>query len=406
MRWRLVVVATAVLAGAGGLAVWTASESAPGDAAARVLELDRAPFVRQIHATGEIRSSDSVVAGCPAIPRMWNFTLTQLVPEGQQVRQGMPVVAFDAKQLQEELQVKQSELDTSRKELERTRLEEQEKLDQLLLERAELEAKQSRLARKLEVPAELQERLELDKLRLDHTLAREELRLAGLRIEAQRSVLETKIEAAESRVDWLEQEVARYTRNIGRMTVPAARDGFVVHVADWNGQKPKVGDRVWMGRSILEIADLSRMEVAAEVAEPDAGFLAVGQPVEIRLDASPDRLFTGEIVQLGRLFHTRSVDDPSMVFDAVVSIDEPDPELMRPGMAAQVVVLAASDEPTLQLPESAIRVGAEGPTVEVERPGGRTETVAVELGARWDGQVVVNGGLEEGDRVVLEPSGG
>ncbi|MDH3285917.1 MAG: HlyD family efflux transporter periplasmic adaptor subunit, partial [Acidobacteriota bacterium] len=184
-------------------------------------------------------------------------------------------------------------------------------------------------------------------------------------------------------------------------TVRAPRGGFVVHVPDENGGKVKVGESVWQGRQIVELADLGRMEVAAEVAEPDAGFVAVGQSVEIRLDASPDRRFRGRVEKLGRLFHPRASEDPSMVFDAVVSIDETDPELMRPGMAAKLRILSESGEPVIQIPEAAIRSGQGGPTVAVRKASGKVKTVPVELGPRWRGTVVVTGGLEEGDAVEL-----
>lgn len=396
-RW--IVAATVMLLAAGGLVVWTSTSWNSGESR-EIIEIAPEPFVRRIAATGEIHSSNSEMVGCPSIPRMWNFTITQMAPEGQQVPQGAPVLAFDGKSLMDDLQVKQSELDTTRKELDRTRLEEREKQEALVLERAERQAELARLERKLEVPAELQQRIELQKIRLDHELATEELRLIDLRIEAQDRATAARIDAAESNVRWLEHEVARATENIAKFQVPAPRAGFVVHVPDWNGEKPKVGERVWKGRSVLEIADLSVMEVNAEIAEPDAGFVEVGQRVEIRLDASPDRLFTGEVVRLGRLFRTRSAEDPSMVFDAIVSIDEPDPELMRPGMASQVTILAATPEPHIHIPESAVRVGADGPAVDVLRSGGEVERVAIELGPRWDGRVVVTNGLETGDRVL------
>ena len=142
----------------------------------------------------------------------------------------------------------------------------------------------------------------------------------------------------------------------------------------------------------------------AEVAERDAQYVEEGQRVEIRLDANPDRVFTGRIRQLGKLFHTKSAEVPTMVFDALISIDEPDPELMRPGMAASVEILAPVDEPVIQIPESAVRVTDAGPTVEVER-NGSTSRIAVTLGPRWEGQVIVTEGLEEGDLVRVRDDG-
>jgi multidrug efflux pump subunit AcrA (membrane-fusion protein) len=112
-------------------------------------------------------------------------------------------------------------------------------------------------------------------------------------------------------------------------------------------------------------------------------------------------VFTGRIRQLGKLFHTKSAEVPTMVFDALISIDEPDTELMRPGMAASVEIIAPVVEPVIQIPESAVLMTDGGPTVTVERDG-TPRRVAVELGPRWEGKVIVAAGLEEGDVVRTE----
>ena len=182
------------------------------------------------------------------------------------------------------------------------------------------------------------------------------------------------------------------------MAVPAPRSGFVVHVTNWRGEKVEVGQSIYYGQELLEIADLDQMELAAEIAEPDAGRVAVGQQAEIVLDAAPDRTFTGSIRQLGRLFRTKSWESPTMVFDAVITIDEPDAELMRPGMAASVTILSPSEGDVIQVPESVILETGSGPRIMARRGKGKSKSIPVVLGERYEGKVVVRQGLEAGDR--------
>ena len=121
--------------------------------------------------------------------------------------------------LVERLDVKRSELDTARKELEKPRLEQAEKLDALRLELAELKAKKARLDRKLGVPASLQGRIELEKTRLDRTLAVEEIRIMEERIRLQTLAKSSLIERAEGRVEILTLEIesleSKYCRSLG-----------------------------------------------------------------------------------------------------------------------------------------------------------------------------------------------
>jgi HlyD family secretion protein len=332
---------------------------------------------------------------------MWEFTITWIEDEGSQVTRGEPVLRFDGQALQERLQVLRSRVDTARSELEKARLDHRQAEEQLKLERSEIDGRRLRLEQKLAVPESIQARLELDKLRLDEELIQEELRLLELRTAAQASHGRSSVVSAENRVASLERETAQMMKNIESLEVRAPRDGYVVHVEDWNDEKPKVGATVWAGQSILEIADLHSMEVEAEVAERDAHQVSPGQRVEVRLDASPDRVFAGKIERLGKLFHAKSQDVPTMVFDAMVMIDEPDGELMRPGMAARVEILAPSTDDVIQVPESAVRMTPRGPVVEVREGVGWTQ-VEVTLGPRWDRRVVVLSGLEDGDVVAVQ----
>jgi RND family efflux transporter MFP subunit len=360
------------------------------------------PLVRRISAGGELRSADSAQVGCPPIQRKWQFRIKFLAPEGSEVRAGEPVVAFDAKDLDEQLQVVFSQLNTAQSRLEQTRFQQREQRERLILERAEAVAVAARLDQKLTVPENLEARNELAKLRLDKVLADDTLRLIDLRIQASRDNEQALIRTAENRVAQLEREVSEMEAAIAAHTVPAPRDGFVVHQSNWRGEKPKIGESIYIGQKVLEIADLGRMEIVAEVAEPDARWVQAGQRVEVRLDASPERVYGGEIRELGRLFRVKSAEVPKMVFDVTILLDDPDPKLMRPGMAASVEILAPTDHSVIQIPENAIRLERGRPVVTARRSSGKLETVAVELGSRWEGRVVVLDGLAVGDRIAID----
>ena len=77
----------------GALAV--SIESRDGIDDDRWIEVTEAPFVRRIHAAGELRSADTVVVGCPPVQGMWNFTITWLETEGKEVAEGQRILSFD-----------------------------------------------------------------------------------------------------------------------------------------------------------------------------------------------------------------------------------------------------------------------------------------------------------------------
>ena len=358
----------------------------------------------RVKASGELASSDSLSVGPPIVMRQWDFTVTSLAPEGKPIAAGQPLVGLDPRQLVEQLDVARARLAESEKELEKVTLEEQERLDGLLLQRADLAMREARARQKLEVPEEIVARLELATQRLDHQLASEELRLVGEQITVQQANLAASVRQAQSRTEAQRRDVAELEKSVSRLTMTAPRAGFVVYTPNWEGKKVAVGDNVWFGMPLVEIADLTRMRVDAVIPEPDAALVKVGQPVEVRLDANPDRLFRGRIESLGRVFRTKSAEKPSTVFDARIAIDKPDPEIMRPGMAAEVIILAAAATARPVVPERAVRAGIAGRAALVVQRAGRTIEVPVTLGRRAPPLIEVLSGLEAGDAVLIPPA--
>jgi HlyD family secretion protein len=301
---------------------------------------DTAPRTDKVVAQGTLTSrvKDSL---SPSVPNMWRFSITELAPEGQQVAAGTVVVAFDPKELTDKLALTQAQLSAARKELEKTVLEGQQTLEQMQLQLAESKMKLDKAERKLDVPAELIGGVQHSVEKYDAELAQMEFDLNQRRVETARANLEARRSTQESKIARLSGELQQTQSSIEAMRIKAPRSGCVVYVVeDEQDGKPRIGAEVWRGREVLEIADLSQMEVDARVPEPDAGRVHLGQRAEIRLDANPDKLFTGRVTELGRVFHTKSQETPSIVFDATVSIDNPDSELMRPGMAAEVTILS------------------------------------------------------------------
>lgn len=98
-------------------------------------------------------------------------------------------------------------------------------------------------------------------------------------------------------------------------------------------------------------ADLTRMQLNANIDESDLGQIKPGQPVSFHVDAYPDREFHGTLTQI-RL-------DPAMVSNVVTysaMIDAPNPTLeLKPGMTATLSVEVARRDNVLRVPTAALR---------------------------------------------------
>ena len=123
---------------------------------------------------------------------------------------------------------------------------------------------------------------------------------------------------------------------------------------------------------------------------------------KIRVDAFPDQLFDGAVVEVSPLPDVRTSARPRKVYTTKVRIDNAVPGL-RPGMVAHVDFLVPNREDVLSVPLQAI-VHYEGKDhVAVRKPGGAIELREVALGKSNDKLVEVTSGLESGDTVILNP---
>ncbi|MDT8321839.1 MAG: efflux RND transporter periplasmic adaptor subunit [Xanthomonadales bacterium] len=299
-----------------------------------------APLLR---VTGELRSSNSRFFGPPVVSDMWNFTLAHMTPDGSMVREGMPILKFDAQNLIGKVREQKNSLNEKTKELEKQRIVAREQLAELALALEQARADRDKAALKADIPEELLARREYRENQLVLEQAEVTVRLRREELDRETIIQATEEEILLREIAVLEAEIARLEQSVSAMTIKAPADGVVIHVSDRHNSKPAVGDSVWRGRRVMEFPDLERLEVHLEIPERDSAQVSVGQRVSFSLDAVPDRPFFGRIVNLASVIHSKSGSQPARVFDATVALDETDPGLMRPGMSISAEIHALAD---------------------------------------------------------------
>ncbi|MBI2963634.1 MAG: efflux RND transporter periplasmic adaptor subunit [Deltaproteobacteria bacterium] len=163
--------------------------------------------------------------------------------------------------------------------------------------------------------------------------------------------------------------------------------------------------------------DLTEMQVDANVSESDIGAVATGQAATFRVDAYPERDFSGTVVQVRNApINVQNV----ITYDVVVAVDNPKLEL-RPGMTATVAVTTARADGALRVPLRALRFRPErgapparpsgessarpsAPSAAVWRLDARggLQRVPARIGVQDESHAeILSGDLREGDLVVV-----
>ena len=404
-RWIWIAVAAVAVAGlvfGAGLGPRSGSGVLGTDAAWATVE--SRDLVLNVPVEGELKAVNSTTLLPPQIENMWQFKIASLTTEGTDVEEGDPVVSFDGTELQQRLRRTVAERDQAEKELEKkiTDLEIERRDLELRLEQAEARLRKAEFL--LEVPADVISDNDLEEARIDRRLAVLEVDFLKGNLEYLKVREDVEVGSLRSKRDLAASRVVQMEADLARLTMRAPRAGTVLLRKSWNGEKPKVGDQVWRARSIAEIPDLSAMEAEAEVAEGDAGRLAVGQAVTFRLDAFPNREYHGAIASIRRAVARKSRSNPAKVVKVMIHITESDPERLRPGMRLRGTVEIERLEGVLAVPEGAVVTGPEGAWVETRGTFG-AQRVFPELGRRDDRYFQVLSGLEAGQRVRVAEGG-
>jgi hypothetical protein len=371
---------------------------APGK---RVVTVAKQDLVLDVEVTGALKSLESAQVGPPArVTDTWEFKIVRMVPEGTRLKVGEEVVAFDPSTLEQKLREYETEMAAITEELGKMRAERTLAVlnDRLDLEEAEAKGRKADL--KADKPPDLTAEVTLKLSELDRKLARREVDFRHERQRAKRRQERSDLSVLESRLGRARERVEEIKSSIKAMSVKAVRAGTVVYKQDFRGEKKKVGDGMWRGESVLEIASLEKMAAQGQVDEVDASKIAVGQRVGLRLEAHPDKEYAGTVERVATLVQTESPESRVKVVSLDIKLHETDPVLMRPAMRFRGRIEIARVPGVLQVPLAAIESTASGPVVN-RMAGGEPTPTAVKLGRRSREAVEVTGGLGAGDRVLV-----
>ena len=156
-----------------------------------------------------------------------------------------------------------------------------------------------------------------------------------------------------------------------------------------------VGDYANEGQAVLRLVQLDRVKVAFAVPEQDVGALQPGQEKTFVLAALPGREFAGTVT-----FVSSQAARESNAFAAELEAANADGAL-KGGMIAEVALPRRERADVIAVPLAAI-VPRKGEHFAFAVVDGRAVRKRVLIGALTGSEAVLDGGLEPGDRIVVE----
>jgi HlyD family secretion protein len=263
---------------------------------------------------------------------------------------------------------------------------------------------------------------ELAKARMDRDQAQHDLdalqKLVGQGAPGEVASAQQRLDAANNSISTLEKkQTARYSPAElahSRADLEQAQAAYAAAstvVADSNVRAPfpgtvyslpvSVSEYVHPGDLLLQMADLTKLQVRAYFDEPELGALHVGQPATIIWDALPNRIWHGRILSMPSTIITYTTRN---VGEVLLSVDDADGKLL-PNTNVKVTVTEQRLERVLTIPREAVH-GEGGKDYAYLLHGKVLRRQPVTVGARNLTQVQVLSGLKENDTVALSTTNG
>ena len=222
---------------------------------------------------------------------------------------------------------------------------------------------------------------------------------------------------AKSAFDSSKASLAKAERNLSYATITSPIDGVVISRDVEEGQTVASGFETPTLFTIA--ADLTQMQVVADVDEADIGDVEEGQRVSFTVDAYPNDVFEGVVTQirLGDASSTSSTSTTTTVVTYEVVISAPNPDLkLKPRLTANVTIYILDKKDVLSVPNKALRFTPEKPLIgnndivkdcEGEhklwtREGTTFTAHPVEVGISNGISTEIISGISEGTKVVTE----
>ncbi len=239
------------------------------------------------------------------------------------------------------------------------------------------------------------------------TKAESELARAESKQEAELQNASTALAIRKTQLDRVQDE-------FGKSIIRAPADGILVLEEQWQGRgmqrRPvQPGDRVWEGRSIASIPDLSEMRVEIELSQEQARLAKAKQKAAIAVDALPGLALDGEVTEVSQTAGESTLPGTGMpsgerTFQARVSIEDLKGARLRPGMTAHVRIIVETLSDAISLPLECVFDQEDTHIVYVQR-GQEFRPIEVELGPKNEAEVVITEGLKGGEKAALRDVG-
>ncbi len=365
-------------------------------------EVKQGDFDINVFTTGELEAKNSVDIQGPTSVRqlgIWQIKISDLVPEGTNVKEGEYVGALDKSEISTKIKEAESELDKIQSQYTQTKLDTtlqmRQSRDELINMQFDMQQKEITLEQSAyEPPATIrQAQLDLEKSKRTFEQAKKNNILKEKQLAAKMQEVSASLQQTQNKLDLLQNTLQQFT-------VVAPKDGMVIYQREWSGKKKGVGSTVSPWEStVATLPDLSVMISRTYVNEVDIRKIKMNQKVAITLDAYPEKKLSGIVTAVANVGEQNPKSD-AKVFEVTIQINEKDTTL-RPSMTTGNNIAVDKIKNVLFIPLEAIHNDGDSLTYVYAQDGRKLLKKEIIVGATNENNAIVKAGLNKGEMIFL-----
>ncbi len=217
------------------------------------------------------------------------------------------------------------------------------------------------------------------------TVRGSEMRLVQAR--AQREQALAQLASAQKRIAQYRAGLVRFNDILQKHNAYAPLDGVVTNLPVRQGETVVPGIQNSAASTLMTIADMSLITSEVKVDETDIVNVKLNQVADITIDAIPNKVFKGHVIEIGNTAILRSTgvaasqsaisSQEAKDFKVVIAMDNP-PDEVRPGLSCTAKITTAIRKSALTIPIQALTVRQKG-QLEPKPADGKAPATPVKL---------------------------
>ena len=357
-------------------------------------------FYVDIYEEGEIEAVNSINISSPDIPwRFGNLKISNIVTDGDEVQAGDTVITFDPAEVRKSILDYEDRLVVSNAELEKMLAQHELQMEEL---NADYEVTRiSHEISRMQLESASHES-EIKKREIQLNLEKADISLARAKeqIENRRRIQAEEVKKKRLSIRQDEERLAEAHSTLDKLFVVTPSPGIAIVSRNHStNSKYQAGDQCWSKQQLIQLPDLSKLKAKVNINEVDISQVTKGLKVQIRPDAFSDSIFTGTVTTVANLAQNKDNNSKIKVFPIEIVIDQYNKTLL-PGLTVSCRIIVDEINDVCYVPLEALHVEGDKSYVFKKTVAGY-DKVMVQTGPTNSDYVIIEEGLDEGDKVAL-----